>query len=1089
MEEMKNTLTMKVVKKFLESNLSIIFILVSILLGLAALFYTPREEDPQIIVPMADIFIQVPGATAEEVEQQVSSRLEKMLWEIDGVEYVYSMSKPDMAIVTVRFYVGESRIDSLVKIHNKIQMNIDKVPGNVAGWVVKPVEIDDVPILFLTLYSKDADDYTIRRVAEELTYRLQSVKNTSKSYIVGGLSRKAMIYVDPQAMAGYNISYTDISNSLKGANLEVYSGKFEENNKEFLIRGGSYLNSIDDIEKLIVGVANGKPIYLNDVAKITDGAEEINNYVRIGFGAAAHHKGIHDDSLLSGQYPAVTIGFAKKKGTNAVWVAEGLIKKIEELKKDVIPENIHYTVTRDTGFNADEKVNELVRELLVAIITIICLIYITLGWRESLIVVFAVPIAFSLTLFVNMLGGYSINRVTLFALILTLGLVVDDPIVDVENIFRHFKMKLRPPEESVLVAVNEVRPPIIVATMAVIISFLPMFFITGMMGPYMQPMALNVPVAMIMSIVVSFTITPWMAYHLMKKLYGSNSHGHDENDISKTNLYKIYSKVMKPLIEKRSYAVGFLAIIVILLALSGVLVLTGLVPVKMLPFDNKNEFQIVIDMPEGTTLEETKNVCDSYMEYLRTVPEVTDFESYVGNSSPMDFNGMVRHYYLREGSNLADIRVNLVDKFQRKQQNHTIVLRLRNDLMEIAKKHNASIKIVEAPPGPPVYSTITAEIYGQPYHNYDELIDAAKTVRKRMESEPFVVDIDDTVEDNQIEWQFILDKNKAMLNGITNADVADVLRSALSGAYVGDIRISSERNPLQVMIKLPREIRSSLDMLKKLYIKSRSGAMVQLLEIGDFKQGVIDKTIYHKNLDRVVYVFGEMAGKSPVNAIVNFYKHFYKNPLPKGLEVRWAGEGEWDVTVRAFRDLGLAFLGALIGIYILLVMETYSYLLPLIIMLAIPLTAIGIMPGFFGLNLLFNKPVGGNPNPIFFTATAMIGMIALAGIVVRNSIILIDFIFSRLKSGRDLETAIIESGAVRFRPILLTAGAALLGNWVITLDPIFNGLGWSIVFGIFASTLFSLVVVPLVYYIIYHKKIAPPHIIAEIEKLKHQEKQ
>ncbi len=1080
MEEHKNTITMKVVQKFLESNLSIIFILVSLLLGIVSLLVTPREEDPQIIVPMADIYVQVPGASAEEVEQQISSRLEKILWEIDGVEYVYSISRQDLAIVTVRFYVGQPRIDSLVKIYNKISMNMDRVPANVAGWVVKPVEIDDVPILFLTLYSKESDEHTIRRVAEELSYRLQNVKNTAKSYIVGGLTRKIQIYIDPQALAGYGLAPRDISNSLRGANIELSSGKFEENNQEFVVRAGTFLHSADEVENLIVGVFNGKPVYLKEIAKVIDGPEEVNNYVNIAFGPAAHHKGIHDEELLKGQYPAVTIGFAKKKGTNAVWVANGLMKKIEEIKKDVIPDNIHYIVTRDFGASANEKVNELVRELFVAIVTIICLIYITLGWREALIVVFAVPIAFSLTLFVNMIAGYSINRVTLFALILTLGLVVDDPIVDVENIFRHFKMKLRPPKDSVLVAVNEVRPPIIVATMAVIISFLPMFFITGMMGPYMRPMALNVPISMIMSIVVSFTITPWMAFHLMKKLYGTNSHGHDDGDISHTSLYKVYNAVMKPLIEKRSTALAFLVFIVFLLLVSGGLVLFGYVPVKMLPFDNKNEFQIVVDMPEGTSLEETKRITGNFVDYLRTVPEVTDVETYVGSPSPMDFNGLVRHYYLREGSNMADIRVNLAEKFARSQQNHTIVLRLRNDLMKIAKDNNALIKIVEVPPGPPVYSTLVAEIYGQPYHTYDELTDAAKIVRKRMEEETFVVDTDDSIEDNQTKWIYVLDKNKAMLNGITTFDTVEVLKTALEGSYAGDVHIRTERNPLQIMLRIPRENRSNIDMLKKLYVKGQSGSMVQLGEIGEFKEDVIDKTIYHKNLDRVVYVFGEMAGRSPVNAIVSFYRHFWKNPLPNNIQLKWTGEGEWDVTVRAFRDLGLAFLAALIGIYILLVMETYSYILPLIIMLAIPLTAIGIMPGFFILNLFFNNPVGGNPNPIFFTATAMIGMIALAGIVVRNSIILIDFIFSRLKEGKPLKIAIIESGAVRFRPILLTAGAALLGNWVITLDPIFNGLGWSVVFGIFASTVFSLVVVPLVYYMIYHKKIAPPHVIEEM---------
>lgn len=1077
------TFVIRVVNTFLDSNLSVIFILVSLLIGIAALVLTPREEDPQIVVPMADVFVNVPGATAEEVEQQVASRLEKILWEIDGVEYVYSMSRQDLAIVTVRFFVGESRIDSLVKLYNKISMNIDRVPSNVTGWVIKPVEIDDVPIFFLTLYSKEADDYTLRRVAEEVLYRLQSVTNTARAYIVGGLQRKLHIYIDPEAMAAYKISPQDIANALRGANIENLAGTYEERNYEYLVRAGAFFNSATEIENLIIGVYNNRPLYLKNVSRIVDGPEEVNNYVRIAFGPAAHHKGIHKaEELLKETYPAVTIAFAKRKGTNAVWVTRNLKKKIEELKHSVIPDNIHCVVTRDFGEIANEKVNELVKKLFVALLTVICLVYLVLGWREGLIVVFAVPIAFSLTLLINMLVGYSINRVTLFALILTLGLVCDDPIVDVENIYRHFKLKLRPPKESVLFAVNEVRPPIIVATLAVIIAFLPMSFITGMMGPYMRPMALNVPVSMLMSLLVSFTITPWMCFHLMKKLYYSESPSHHHSETTHSTLYKVYSSIMRPLINNTGLAIVFLGVIVALLVIACLLIVSGMVPVKMLPFDNKNEFQIVVNMPEGTTLETTKSVCDAFIEYLRTVPEVTDVEAYVGTASPMDFNGMVRHYFLRQGSNVADLRINLVHKHIRQQQNHTIVLRLRKDIMQIARQHNANIQIVEVPPGPPVFSTLVAEVYGQPYHTYEQLIESARVVRKRMEQEPYVVDVDDTVEAEQVEWRFVIDKNKALLHGVMPADIVSVLNTALSGLPAGEVRIPTDRSPVPILIRVPRELRSNLDLLRKLSVKSRNGDIIQLTELGEFQQGVLNKTIYHKNLERVVYVYGETAGRSPVSAILSLYRHFKNNPLPEGFKIKWAGEGEWEVTLRVFRDLGIAFLGALIGIYILLVMETHSYLLPLIIMVAIPLTLIGIMPGFYLLNLIGQRTVGDYPNPVFFTATAMIGMIALAGIVVRNSIILIDFIFHRLREGKELQSAIIESGAVRFRPILLTAGAALFGNWVITLDPIFNGLGWAIVFGVFASTVFSLFVVPLLYYLIYRKRIAPAHILAQIQK-------
>ncbi|GAB4315944.1 MAG: efflux RND transporter permease subunit [Candidatus Sumerlaeia bacterium] len=1082
---------MRVVDRFLESNLSIIFIVVAMLAGLVALWVTPREEDPQIVVPLADVFVHVPGAGAEEVEQQVTSRLEKILWEIDGVEYVYSMSRQDMAIVTVRFFVGEDRIESLVKLHNRIQQNIDRVPGNVAGWVVKPVEVDDVPILFLTLWSDEADDYTLRRVAEELQFRLQSVPNTAQSSIVGGLRRELHIYMDPELMAGYRLSPAALERALRGANVELPAGAFEAGNEEFTVRAGEFLRNAAELGDLIVGVHDRKPIYLRDVARVVDGPEEVNNYVRVAFGPAAERKGLElPAGGGQGLYPAVTLAFAKRKGTNAVLVAEGLIERIEELKSDVIPDNIHYLVTRNYGESANEKVNELVRELVVAIIMVILIIYLALGWREGFIVVVAVPIAFALTLFINFLAGYSINRVTLFALILTLGLVVDDPIVDVENIYRHFKMRLRPPRESVLAAVNEVRPPIIIATLAVIISFMPMFFITGMMGPYMRPMALNVPIAMVMSIVVSFTITPWMAWHMMRKLYdkgGGAGHGDDGGhdghggDVRSGALYRLYSAVMRPLIENRGLAAAFLLLIVGLLAGSMTLVVTGLVPVKMLPFDNKNEFQIVVNMPEGTTLEETKGVCDAFVDYLRTVPEVTDVEQYVGLASPMDFNGMVRHYYLRRGSNVADLRVNLADKTERRHQNHAIVLRLRRDLAKIAQDHGARIQVVEVPPGPPVFSTLVAEIYGEPWHTYEDLAHGAQLVQARMEMEPNVVDVDTTVEADQTEWRFIVDKNKAMLNGITTADVVELLRAALDGVEAGSVRVASDRNPLTIRLRVAREQRSNVEELKKLYVTSPGGRPVQLGEIGEFRRSRIDKTIYHKNLQRVAYAYGETAGRSPVNAILSLISHYKHNPLPDGLRIEWAGEGEWDITLRVFRDLGLAFFGALIGIYILLVMETHSWLLPLVIMLAIPLTAIGIMPGFWLLNALSATQYGGYTYSVYFTATAMIGMIALAGIVVRNSIILLEFIFHNILQGRDLKEAVIASGAVRIRPILLTSGAALLGNVVITLDPIFNGLGWAIVFGVFASTLFSLFVVPLVYYLLYRRRLAPPHVLAKMQ--------
>jgi multidrug efflux pump subunit AcrB len=666
---------------------------------------------------------------------------------------------------------------------------------------------------------------------------------------------------------------------------------------------------------------------------------------------------------------------------------------------------------------------------------------------------------------VNYAFGYTINRVTLFALVLALGLLVDDPIVDVENIYRHFRMKKEPPRDAVLSAVDEVRPPVILATMAVILSFLPMLFITGMMGPYMRPMAINLPLAMAMSLLVSFTITPWMSYHVLKGQYGKESQKEFILDQSRT--YQLYRKLLDPFLASRVKAWTLLCVVFVMLIVSMALPILGLVPMKMLPFDNKNEFQLVVDLPEGSTLEETDQVVRALEDYLVTVNEVTDVSSYVGTASAMDFNGMVRHYYMRQSVNLADLRINLAEKGNRSQQSHDITLRIRNDLTRIATARGAHLKIVEAPPGPPVIATLVGEVYGDSGTPYASQVAAARLIAKRMVEEDRVVDVDDTVEYAQTRYRFLPDRIKAALAGVSVDEIARTLQVALNGEHVGTLHVPTERNPLHIELRMERAARSSLEALASLQIRAPGDRLVPIGELGTFQVETLEPTIYHKNLERVVYVFGEMAGRSPVNAILNIGGHFEDNPLPKGTRVVWSGEGEWNITIDVFRDLGLAFGAALVLIYILLILETGSYAMPLIIMGAIPLTMIGIMPGFWLLNLLFDNPVGGYDTPIFFTATAMIGMIALSGIVVRNSIILIDFIHHALKRGVPLREALVESGAVRLRPILLTAGAALLGNWVITLDPIFSGLAWSIIFGVFASTGFTLVVIPVVYWLIY----------------------
>ena len=1048
-----------IVNRFLTSQLSVVLIILAACVGAAAVLVTPREEEPQIVVPLADVYVQFPGASAEEVEKLVATPLEKLLWQIDGVEYVYSMSRRDMAIVTVRFYVGEDRERSLVKLHNKISMNIDMAPPGVKGWVIKPVEIDDVPIVSVTLYSEIYNDHQLRRIGEEVLVRLEEVEDISRTTIVGGRRREVRVELDPERMLGMGVSPLQVQQTLQGADASITAGPFAQTNKEITVSSDSFISTAEDLEKLMVSVYEGRPVYVRDIARVIDGPEETRAYSRIGF----------PDSTT---FPAVTLALAKKKGTNAVIVAENIRRKVEALKESVIPTGVEVEVTRDYGETANQKVDDLLTSLFFAIVTVVTLIAFTMGWREAVIVALAVPISFALALFVNYLFGYTINRVTLFALILSLGLVVDDPITNVDNIQRHILMRKEKPLRATLHAVDEVLPPVIMSTIAVIVSFAPMFFITGMMGPYMAPMAANVPLTVTFSTVTALTIVPWLSYKLLRR-FGETPAAQSvemSHDVTPEWVKRGYRRVTAPFLESGKKSALLIAGVVMLIVLAASLVLFRLVPLKMLPFDNKNEFQIVIDMPEGTTLEATDTVTKAFESYLRQVSEVTNYVSYVGAASPIDFNGLVRHYYLRKGSNVADIRINLADKIRRRQQSHEIVLRLRKDLEEIAQRLNASIKIVEVPPGPPVIATIVAEIYGGPDKSYDELMSAAAYVRNVMSEEPFVVDVDDIVETRRSKIDFILDKEKAALHGVSTDAVLRTLRLALAGNTPATVHQPGERQPLPIRLIMPRARRSSLAGLSQISVKTATGHMVQLGELGKFVHVREDQTIYHKNLQRVVYVFGDMAGRAPAEAILDMQSKLKQDPLPPGFRVEWAGEGEWEITLRVFRDLGIAFGAALIGIYILLIVQTGSFSMPVIIMMAIPLTIIGIMPGFWFLNLLLNHPIGGFENPIFFTATSMIGMIALGGIVVRNSIVLIEFIRDAVRKGLQLKEAILQSGAIRFRPILLTAATTALGAWPITLDPIFSGLAWALIFGLFASTMFTLVVVPVVYYLLYRNR-------------------
>ncbi len=728
----------------------------------------------------------------------------------------------------------------------------------------------------------------------------------------------------------------------------------------------------------------------------------------------------------------------------------------------MLPDGVNMTVTRNYGHTADEKVNELLGHLILAIITVIGLITYALGWREGLIVAAAVPITFALTLLINQLFGYTINRVTLFALVLVLGMVCDDPIVDVENIHRHFLMRKRKPLDAVLFAVNEVRPPIIFATVAVILSFLPMLFITGMMGPYMRPMAINVPIAMAMSLLVAFTITPWMAYYLLRPTYGKGEGHADQHGVGLFG--RLYRGTVGIFLDSRIARWGLFVLLLGLMGFAGWIVMAGKVPLKMLPYDNKSEFQVVLDLPEGATLERTDAAVAAFERYFTTVPEVTNYQAYVGTSSPIDFNGLVRHYGLRQMPYHADLRINLLNKSQRTQQSHDLTLRLRHDLEALARAHDAKLKIVEMPPGPPVLGTLVAEVRGPVQASYEELLASGDELERRLNEIDGVVDTDVMGEADRTRLDFVLDKEKAALHGVATADVVQTLRLALTGDFPATVHEPGERQPLKLRLVLSRMRRSGAEELSRLKVKGRTGVLVPLAEIGTFEAVPDDKTIMHKDLVRTVFVLGDIAGVPPADVVLEIQDGLEKDPLPHQIVADWTGEGEWKITIDVFRDLGIAFFGALIAIYALLVLETKSFFMPLVVMASIPLGMIGIMPGFWLLNSVMTKDIGGFASPVWFTATGMIGMIALAGIVIRNAIILIDFIRSRAKEGMPMREAVLESGAERLRPIILTAFTTMIGAWPITLDPIFSGLAWSLIFGILASTFFTLLVIPVVYY-------------------------
>ena len=1056
---MKETLGLagKFARAFIDSKLTPLIISASILLGIGAVILLPREEEPQIVVPMIDVFVEMPGASAKEVEERVTKPMEKLLWEVPGVEYIYSTSAPGQAMAVVRFYVGQNEEESIVRLNQKMFANLDLIPPGASQPLVKPRSIDDVPILALTLSSARYDHFTLRRVAAQLHDQIKEVADVSEVKIIGGQRRQMLVTLDQSRMAAFNVAPVNIARMIEQANRQLHSGSFASANHEFLIQTGGFLSSADDVGNVVVGVSNNHPVYLRDVSDISDGPEEPADYVFYGTGAG--HETVSSTSTIQ---PAVTLSVSKRKGTNAIAVADRVLEKIETLKGRLIPSDVNVGVTRNYGETASEKSNELLLHMMIAIFSVSVLIWLALGIRESGIVAIAIPVTLALTLAVFYFYGYTLNRITLFALIFSIGILVDDAIVVVENMARHYALpenRERPRMEVAVEAVAEVGNPTILATFAVIAAILPMAFVSGLMGPYMRPIPVGASAAMVFSLLVAFIVTPWASLRLLRR------HEKHDSDGREGWTTRAYRRVMGKLIHDVKWRFSFLSLVALLLIGSFALVLLKLVRVKMLPFDNKSEFQVIVDMPEGATLEQTAAVTRELAEYVRTVPEVTDYQMYVGTASPYNFNGLVRHYFLRRGPNVADIQVNLLPKDERKSQSHDIAKRVRPAIQQIAARYQARVKISEVPPGPPVLQTLVAEVYGP---DYERQLEVARQIRSVFDSTPGIVDVDSYIEDEQTKYRFIIDKEKAALNGVSAEQVATTLRLAVQGANAGLAHQEQEKEDVAIMLRLPLAERSSISSLEGLRVMGQGGNLVPVGELVRVEQTVNEQSIYHKNLMPVVYVTGDVAGQeeSPVYAIMKLNQALDELKLPEGypleryvasqpfltdkLAVKW--DGEWHITYEVFRDLGLAFAAVLILIYILVVGWFQSFKTPFTIMAAIPFSLVGILPA---------HAIWG----AFFTATSMIGFIAGAGIVVRNSIILVDFVKLRLEQGMPLADAVIDAGAVRFRPMMLTATAVIVGSAVILFDPIFQGLAISLMAGEVASLFLSRMTVPILFYL------------------------
>ncbi|MCP4899040.1 MAG: efflux RND transporter permease subunit [bacterium] len=1081
MTRRKLGLSGRIGRAFLDSKLTPLIIVASLILGGFAILVTPSEEEPQIKVPMIDVMVGSPGSSAEEIEHRIITPLEKLLYEIDNVEYIYSISQPSGGLIVVRFLVGTDPDQAASRVHAKIASARDEMPDGTMQPIVKPRTIDDVPVVAYTLFGEQASPTQLRRVADELKVELTRHPRVAQVWVIGGQKRVVRVDFDRERLAAFNVSILQVHQALAGANWRLPAGSTAVANSEFLVEVGDFLRTEEDVARVVIGVYGDRPVYLEDVASVFDGPEEPASYVWLGAGPAIADKGIDTTSL---DLTAVTLAVAKKPGTNAVDMVADLDRNLERLRGPVIPSNIQILKTRDYGFTAKEKSDELLKHLFSATIAVILLMWITLSRREATVVAVVIPVTLALTLAASYFFGYTLNRVSLFALVFSIGILVDDAIVVVENIHRHFKLKWAEPKLTTTYAVDEVGNPTILATFAIISALMPLAFVRGLMGPYMRPIPINASAAMLFSLMVAFTISPWLAYRLFRKKHDSEAvlpgSGPDADEGGDDGfLARFYTRLMFPMIRTPMLRYIFLASVAGFLVLSMATVVFQFTTVKMLPHDNKSELQVVIDAPEGFTLEQTNAAARELASTFRTMPEVTDYQVYVGTSAPFNFNGLIRHYFLRTGSNAADIQINFVHKEHRKDKSHALAKRVRDLLLPTAESLGVAIKVAEIPPGPPVMSTLVAEIYGP---QLDGRLTVAEQVKDVFATTDGVVDVDWEVEEQGPRVEILVDREKAIRSGISSEQIVRTLRVALNGAEAGSIHEPTSREIVPIVLRLDRAQRAHIDDLLRLHVHGNHGAMVPLAELVTVVDTERERNRYHKNLQPVTYVYGEVAGRfeAPVYAILEMQKRLENLTTPDGepLEIvstalpedtsryimKW--DGEWHITYEVFRDMGIAFAIVMVLIYVLMVGWFKSFITPIIIMVPIPLTLVGILPahGIFG---------------VFFTATSMIGFIALAGIIVRNSILLVDFINLELKSGEVLEDAVVKAGAVRLLPILLTQLSTIVGASFMLSDPIFQGLALAMISGIIVSTALTLGVIPVLYYI-FLKAVGPENVV-EIE--------